>query len=176
MARRAPIGDPTLNLIPILNMVSLLIPVLLMAAQFVALGVIDSTLPSIGTPKDASQSPEEAAKPLLLSVKITGAGFSVHGADAALGVAPGAGRSVPCPSQPCGSATAYDYAELRRVLNLVKDQHPTERTVIVAPEARVPYEVLVRVMDTSREDPSRPNAEGQPRELFPTVVIAGGAS
>ena len=33
-----------LNLVPIMNLVTILIPVLLMAAQFVSLAVIDSTL------------------------------------------------------------------------------------------------------------------------------------
>ena len=36
-----------LNLVPIMNLVTILIPFLIMAAQFVQLAVIDSTLPAI---------------------------------------------------------------------------------------------------------------------------------
>ena len=40
-----------LNLVPIMNLVTILIPFLLMAAQFISLAVIDSTLPAIGPPQ-----------------------------------------------------------------------------------------------------------------------------
>jgi biopolymer transport protein ExbD len=37
-----------LDLVPIMNLVTILIPFLLMASSFVSLAVIDSTLPAIG--------------------------------------------------------------------------------------------------------------------------------
>jgi biopolymer transport protein ExbD len=40
-----------LDLVPIMNLVTILIPFLLMAAQFVSYAVIDSTLPVIGPPQ-----------------------------------------------------------------------------------------------------------------------------
>ena len=40
----------------------------------------------------------------------------------------------------------------------------------------MPYEVLVKVMDAAREDVGQPSADGQPRPLFPLVVMAGGVT
>lgn len=46
--KRRAMAEQELDLIPIMNLVTILIPFLIMAAQFVNLAVIDSTLPAIG--------------------------------------------------------------------------------------------------------------------------------
>ena len=48
-----------LNLVPIMNLVTILIPFLIMAAQFVQLAVIDSTLPAIGAPQPQDEEVED---------------------------------------------------------------------------------------------------------------------
>ncbi len=161
-----------LNLVPIMNLVTILIPFLLMAAQFVSLAVIDSTLPAIGPPKPAETDPDE--KPLNLSVIITNAGYTIAGAEAVLPNEGGeGGPTVPCIETGCPSAMSYDTKELTRLLGLVKDEYPDDQNVILVPESRIPYEVLVVTMDATREDPTTKVGDGS-RELFPYVVIAGG--
>ena len=49
-----------LNLVPIMNLVTILIPFLLLSVQFVSLAVIDSTLPAIGPPAPPSEVDEES--------------------------------------------------------------------------------------------------------------------
>ena len=71
-----------LNLVPIMNLVTILIPFLIMAAQFVQLAVIDSTLPAIGTPQPSDEKPDKP--PLNLSLAITDRGITIMGADAVL--------------------------------------------------------------------------------------------
>ena len=71
-----------LNLVPIMNLVTILIPFLIMAAQFVQLAVIDSTLPAIGAPTTSDEKPDKP--PLNLSLAITDRGVTVMGADAIL--------------------------------------------------------------------------------------------
>ena len=51
--------EQELNLTPIMNLVTILIPFLIMAAQFVNLAVIDSTLPAIGPPQPVEEEPEK---------------------------------------------------------------------------------------------------------------------
>ena len=176
MARRRQVEPPDdLNLVPVMNLVSVLIPFLLMAAEFVSLAAIHSTLPTIGPPQPDPQEPDQA--PLNLTVAIGVEGLEVQGAAAALGEEGGEGAtSMPCRGGGrCGDVDAYDWQGLTRLLARVKDARPDEESVILVPDERVQYEVLVRAMDVCREDRSGAAASGAPRALFPRVVIAGGA-
>lgn len=149
---------------PVMNLVTILIPMLLLGAQLAHLGIVESDLPAID---ESGAAPLE--RPLSLTVAITRAGFTVLGADAVLrpqGAADAKGVSVPC-TESCRAAVDYDYAELSRLLALVKDEFPDEQTVVLAPDDEVVYEVLIGAMDASR-------AHG-PRPLFPQVSVAGGA-
>jgi len=175
-------GAEELNLVPIMNLVTILIPFLLMAAEFVTLAVIDSTLPAIGPPPPVEEQPDKP--PLNLSLAITNKGVTVLGADAVLhpeGAAPvveGEERppTVPCKSGGyCMSLDDYNWEELTRTLALIKDEYPDDENVILVPDSRVKYEIIVKSMDASREDKSNRGPDGVARTLFPFVVIAGGA-
>ena len=50
---------PELNLIPVMNLVTILIPFLLLSVEFVHLAVIDSSLPAIGQPREVDTEQEE---------------------------------------------------------------------------------------------------------------------
>ncbi len=186
MAVQRRIAEPEeLNLTPIMNLVTILIPFLVMAAQFVQLAVIDSTLPAIGPPQPAEEEPDKP--PLNLSLALTSAGITILGADAVLHpdgapVAEGEGRppTIPCPGGRCSRANEYDWSALTTELEKIKDEYPDEGNVILVPDGDVEYEVLVRAMDASRDDRHKRQASGQGtggeiKELFPFVVIAGGA-
>ena len=162
-----------LDLVPIMNLVTILIPFLLMASSFVSLAAIDSTLPAIGQPPE--QTDKDPDEPLNLSVAITDQGYTVMGSDATLrpeGEQKGA--TIPCSKSGCPSPDTYDTKELNRLLVQIKDNWEDEQNVILVPESQVPYEVLVVTMDATRADPDT-KVEGVARELFPFVVIAGGA-
>ncbi len=165
-----------LDLVPIMNLVTILIPFLLMASSFVSLAVIDSTLPAIGAPEPRSDDQDET---LGLSIAITDEGFTVMGNDSALksadleeGETPG--PNVPCKQLGCPTLASYDVQELGRLLGELKDRWPDEENVILVPESDVQYEVIIVTMDTTRSDPNTMEGD-KARELFPYVVIAGGA-
>lgn len=165
MSRRRRV-QAELELLPVMNLVTILIPMLLLGAQLANLGIIDSQLPAI-----SPDGKPEADPPLSLTVAITAAGFTVLGADGVLRPASAdededEGVSVPCAGT-CASARDYDYAELSRLLSLVKDEFPEEQTVVLTPASTVVYEVLIGAMDATRAHGERP--------LFPQVSIAGGA-
>lgn len=180
-----------LNLVPIMNLVTILIPFLLMAAQFVSYAVIDSTLPAIGPPVPVEEEPEE--KPLSLSVMITDEGFTVGGNHPELESEGGGdegeekGATIECVTPDCSfdraagesAEQAYDVRALRDLLGRIKDDKPEEKNVILVPESDLPYEVLVMAMDATREDPDAGGTSDgdvgcNGRCLFPFVVIAGG--
>lgn len=181
--RRAAKDEP-LNLIPVMNLVTILIPFLLMAAEFVSLSVIDSTLPAIGPPQPATETDPDDEPPLQLSIAVTEKGVRLLGADKVLypdgapEVAEGeeAPPTVPCKSgAQCTSVDDYDWSEMTRLLAKIKDVYPDDENVIIVPGTKIRYEVIVATMDASREDRENKGADGKSRTLFPFVVIAGGA-
>jgi biopolymer transport protein ExbD len=184
--RRKEHRDDPLDLVPIMNLVTILIPFLLMSAQFVHLAVIDSTLPAIGPPQETVEEDDEP--PLMLSIAITDQGYTVLGDNgvvtgeeaegeeaAALVEGEMAEPTVPCRERPCAGPESYDTEQLTRLLSLIKDEYPDDENVILVPESRIHYEVIVVTMDATRADPGTTGPDGKERELFPFVVIAGGA-
>lgn len=175
-------ADQELNLVPIMNLVTILIPFLIMAAEFVTLSVIDSTLPAIGPPQPVEEEPEKP--PLNLSLAVTDQGITVLGADAVLHpdgapeLPEGEERppTVACKSGgTCTSVEDYKWEDLTRILGQIKDEYPDDENMILVPDQRTRYEVLVQAMDASRDDRDNPGPDGSARVLFPYVVIAGGA-
>jgi biopolymer transport protein ExbD len=164
-----------LNLVPIMNLMAMLIPVLLVASQYVRLAVIEGDVSSPGPGADQAE-----LRPFELSLGVSAEGLHLFGADALLvkegvGVDP-SGRPIqptlPCRGGACSQVDDYDWQGLQRLLGRIKDEHPSADRVVLIPDVRVRYEVLVRAMDMSRELP----VEGQGmRPLFPEVVLAPGA-
>jgi len=152
-----------LNLVPIMNLVTILIPFLLMAAEFVSYAVIESVLPAIG-----EVAPPTDDAPLNLRIEVGPESLRIVGDD------PGLRDGVVVEAGPDG----LDVARLRTLLGSAKDRRPEERAVTLVPEAGVRYARIVEVMDATREDPSVAGSPGEGclgRCLFPAVVIAGGA-
>lgn len=86
---------PELNLLPFMNLMTLLIPFLLVSIQFVTLAVIDSSLPAIGQPQPSEEKDEDEIPPLNLTVGITEDGFTVAGSAPMLGCEKGAAAGGP---------------------------------------------------------------------------------
>ncbi len=169
-----------LNLVPIMNLVTILIPFLLMASSFVTLAAIDSTLPAIGPPSEPSD--DEPEETLNLSIAITDQGYTIMGSDAVLkGDQPDGqkGPTLPCKRSGCDTPDSYDTKGLTEMLSEIKDRWDDEENVILVPESQIAYETLILTMDAAREDPSKTengeNGESRKKQLFPNVVIAGGA-
>lgn len=187
--------DIELNLLPFMNLMTLLIPFLLASAQFVTLAVIDSSLPAIGAPKTTDEQKDDKP-PLNLTVGITSEGFTVAGSAAVLGggtggpgavadksTAPTIGKTSDdgyCRQSQCGGSLecqhetpCHDYKALKELVVQLKDEFPDEENVIIAPNADINYYILVGVMDATRDH--KPEGASERELLFPNVVVAGGA-
>lgn len=185
MAERKKVENPDLDLTPIMNLVTILIPTLLMAAQFVHLAVIDSTLPAIGQPSVEQPDPNETP-PLNLQLFITAGGLTLMGTGADEILFPDGkptlqpGEAMP-PTIPCKSGAVctgvedYDWKALTKKLGVLKDRFPKEQNVILVPDNAIRYELIVSAMDAARADVEVKDENNKSRELFPYVVIAGGA-
>lgn len=144
-----------LNLLPMMNLVSLLIPLLLMGTQLVALSSIEVQTPRVGEHSDAEA--------LNLSLRIEPHGFVLEGAQGVLG---SNAHAIPCPGG-CDRTDDWPIDELVQRLIEVKAAHPATEQLAVIPDSAVTYQVIVRTLDASREH----RVAGERRELFPTVRI-----
>lgn len=99
--------DVSLNLLPFMNLMTLLIPFLLASIQFVALAVIDSSLPAIGQPQPADNNKKDETPPLNLTIGITDEGFTVAGSAKVLGCEKGGGPNDKCTTVPLKNDVSY---------------------------------------------------------------------
>ena len=156
---RKPKSSENLNLLPVMNLVTILIPLLLMGAQMMNLAVVDTTLPAICSDCDLEPKPDR----LNLSLIISDEGITLKGADSVLD-----DPRIPCDVGGCRDLESYDFDRLQRQLTQVKDAWPDSESLILVPGERVPYEVIISVMDAARQT-------SDDRRLFPSVTISGGA-
>ena len=155
---------PPLNVTPVMNLIIILIPALLMSAEFVQLAVINVSAPQIGSGPPPEDKEDEEEKPKLnLSLTITAQGFTVAGSGAVL---PSEGGDAGGPTVP-KKGEEFDYEALTKKLVAIKDKFPDETQVTVQGEDAIEYKVLIKVMDASRQ-----SADG--KQLFPDVILAAG--
>jgi len=183
--REMPEEEP-LNLVPIMNLVTILIPVLLVAIKSFELVVIDTTLPAIGAPTESTEQAKPDKPPLALKLAITNKGIKILGADEYLypgGRPPAAEGAKGIPDIGCGSksicrgADDYEWDKLSEKLVTIKDGADNEEregreNIVLIPEANIQYEILVKAMDTTRSI----GAKESKKELFPNVSFAGGTN
>lgn len=151
--------DQSYRDIPFMSLAALLIPMLLMGAQFITLGTIDSALPALCGGDCSAPTPEPT---LELSVAIGREGLTVSGNDDRLAEP----VHLSCTDGACASAEAYDTEGLVALMADLKDRHPDEQSYVVVPDSRVPFEVLIGVFDAARGSDAEP--------LFPSPVLSGG--
>ena len=152
-ARRLADDPPEINLIPLLDMVSLLIQLLLVNAQF---GVFAQISGAIGAPSD---TPQEG---LQLQVAVSPQGYAVSWSEAA-------GRqqkTLPCASGSCTDPASYDAPALAALAAQVKGSHPADTSVQLVLTDDVPFEVVAKAMDALRGPADSP--------MFTDVVLGSG--
>ncbi|MCP4872759.1 MAG: hypothetical protein GY898_29055 [Proteobacteria bacterium] len=163
--RRAASGDAVdLNLLPFMNLMTLLIPFLLASIQFMTLAVVDVSMPSIASVRTTS-TPDEP--PLELTVGISESEFAITGKSERLP------EPEIIPIDDLAALTAL-MVELRAERPVACDPPasradwtpPEACNVILAPDSTVRYETVIAAMDATRET--------EEQSLFPYVVVAGG--
>jgi len=138
-ARRALTVNTDLKLMPLMNIIIALIPMLLLSAVFIEIKVVETSLP-----RDAGGAVAAARTetPLDLALHVRANLYVIEGH----GIAPVVivrGTSASAPD----SATAM---QLVRVLESVVASHPGTRDVRIVAEARTRYQEVISLMDTAR--------------------------
>lgn len=178
---RFKIEAPELNLVPIMNMVMCLIPVILFGASTVKLGVIE-VKPIMGG-CHAQDGTRPLEQPLNLSVEIEHEGIRLAASH------PGFAEIVPEAQRfiPKGEA---ELMTLYNQLSALRTRYPDEGVFTITASPRVDFQRVVSVLDASRyklelEQPSSPAAfaraqvkreEGRPLSLWDNPLFTTSLS
>ena len=159
-----------INIMPLMNIIMLLIPFLIMSTEFIKIGVINVAAPKIGGASSSSEPQKKDDKPPLnLTVSVTEKGFTILTR----------GKKIPEGCDLKAEATEeklptvkkigdkYNLPVLKSCLEKIKELFPDERRIIIMGDPDMKYEVIVEVMDNSRE--IKPE-----KDLFPEVVLSAG--
>ena len=152
-AKRLSVDTPEINLVPMLDMISLLVQMLLLNAHFGALAELRA--------QAAAAAVQDAGPKLLLEVQISPRGYEVAWSEGPERVQ----RHVDCKA-PCEKATDWDAAALTSLLSGVKRAHPDEQTVVVRPGGPVGFELIALTMDAVSTDANE-------KPMFPDVALGG---
>ena len=158
--------DTELNLVPIMNLFTALIPFLLLSAAFIQVKVINASVPAIADGSDpVNEDKAYEKRPVVVNVQIGPRGYhvSASGDDVSPRELQQFKNVIPVTGK-----DDYDTDKLQAYLSGVKAKFPKSDTIIIAPGRSVRYERIVEVMDTSRE---LPPTDGKKRYLFPKVVV-----
>lgn len=160
-----------LNLVPIMNLVLCLIPVVLFGTQLVKIGITNISAPKLGQSKPNPNQDEE--KPLGLTVAIAKDGFrlkatGVENLEVTLGLKPAGsppppnGLHIPMQKQRRSvrdangndsmrdDFTGYNFPQLYLYMEALRDKYPKEKLLSLTADPDMPFKYLIRTMDTVR--------------------------
>jgi len=137
LGRDRQVKNNDVNIIGVMNVFLLLIPFLLMTAAFIRLAAIDLSLPSLGKSRGPNEEPPKNLVLVILAIRETG--FQLK-------------SSLNVKFDPIEIHSGqYNYAKLVEQLKVIKARQPQVEDIIIAPEAKVKYDVIIKVMDRCRE-------------------------
>lgn len=165
--------DDTLNLTPLIDMITCLMFFLMMFASILPVVIIDAPLPKVASTAEEVKKAKDDDNKMELMVYISSKGFDVKG--------------------DFGSSSflkrtdgKFPYDELHKFLVQLHSKRPKHKEITLMPSDDVTYEMMVKVMDAARElskddpgfKPVPPEIAQKPERiqvngLFPDVTIGG---
>jgi biopolymer transport protein ExbD len=156
------------NLVPLLDFIVAVIPVLLLSVSFTEYVILDASLPAFAEETSVVDTQDQEQKKLGLTIAITTDGFVLGGTGGLLSV-DGAGTLIKKKNG------LYDYELLSTKLLEIKKNYPNEWSIIIVPDSNTRFEEIVQTMDASRER-KEIGKDGNMKKttMFPNVVLGGG--
>ncbi len=143
-----------INLIPILNIFMIIIPFLLLTAVFTKTSIIDIYLPQEG---QEAKDNKFSQIPQILTVKVMEMGFELGGI----------GNGILIPKM----GGNLDFKQLANELRKLKDKYPDEEDVVLLFDPNVSYDLIINVMDATREISDVIEGKTVKKLLFPLVSL-----
>lgn len=154
-------GEAPINLVPMIDVLTVLVLYLLIGTIFRQFTVLQLNLPG-----PSQVVPAEERPPLDLKVVLRRQRLEVHDRNGTVGVM----ENVPN-GQPEAGRGAVDVAALGALLSEVKRRNPDEESITLLLEPDIKYDVLVQVMDTVRAFPPGSAELTQGSPMFPLIAI-----
>lgn len=155
------------NLVPLLDFIVAVIPVLLLSVSFTEYVILDASLPAFADDSIVQEN-DPNNKKLGLTVAMTDEGFVLGGTGGLLAVE-GTGTLIK------KNNGKYDYQKLNDKLAEIKSNYPQEWSIIIVPQSDTRFEEIIMTMDSSREKMDfATNGEMKKKVMFPNVVLGGG--
>ena len=151
--QRAASHEANINLVPMIDILTVLVLYLLVGSIASHLAILKLNLPAPNAP--APQKP-----PLEFQISVQSTEIDVGDTEN--------GLLQKFPKLPNGE---YNLAALGDFLAKLKAKNPDHTSIIVLMAQDLPYETLVNVMDTARVFPADESGTSQMREMFPNIAI-----
>jgi len=151
-----------INLIPIMNLVLCLIPLVLFKTQLVKIGMVNVSAPKVGPASTKKQEEDKEQKPLGLTVALSKDGFLLKATGADLstifeGQGDSNGVKIAMKTEDYSNKdgdveklTTYDYIELYKKLLKLREQYPDDKLLTLTAEPELEFKYLIRTMDVVR--------------------------
>jgi biopolymer transport protein ExbD len=146
-----------LNLVPIMNLVVCLIPIVLFGMSLVKIGVINVNTPKFGMGQSAPADDDK--KPLGLTIAIGEDGFRLKATGADLNTVLGIPAEQPANPEDAAMNSGvkipkvkdeYDYLDLYAKLTQIKKQFAEESIVNLTADAKIHFKHVITTMDAIR--------------------------
>ena len=165
--RRATEDAVEINVIPVMNLFMVLIPFLLLGATFFHIGVIPTSTPTLSpSDSDVPKTPTTVAVNLEITqdlLRITASSVSLEPEELEA-------LSAEWPKK----NEEYQVDALQRALVEIKKKYPESNTLTVLPYEDLNYQVLVSVLDVTRNRQVGLDAKGEPKleDIFPVTIFS----
>lgn len=148
-----------LNLIPIMNLFTALIPFLLMSAVFYEISIIQITVPTVSQSGDLD-APKEMDK-VTLNIELLADRFNLSASSDV---------QIPTYKKTIGRTAEFadDLGKLTLEADTLKSKYPKSTTAIIVPGDDIPYQEIIMTMDAVR---SNRRDDGGTVLLFSSVVL-----
>ncbi len=165
---RREVEDVSLNLIPIMNLFTALIPFLLLSAAFYHLAIIKVSVPVASRTGETDVAKE--ANEITLNLRITSQAFELSAASDIL--EPEKLKELSAKVERKGGEDKAAFAELAERAYKIKSSYPASSTVVVLPDEDVTLSIVVAALDAVRTTTRTVAGQVANVELFPRVVLS----
>ncbi len=164
--------EVTLNLIPIMNLFTALIPFLLLSAAFFHLAIIKISVPIASESGETDIAKEEDK--ITLNLNILKDKFELTASSDVLTTKQKEKlhRVVQRPQNPDKEVRKATLKELSKMAKEVKNKYTASDTVIIVADGDIPYEEVIEAMDAVREITVERAGIKSRVTLFPKVVLS----
>ncbi|MFQ5561356.1 MAG: ExbD/TolR family protein [Nitrospinota bacterium] len=150
-----------IDMVPVMNMFLVLIPFLLISANFINLRVINTSVPVISASDEKNGKKKDDLK-VTVVVELKEGGMKVSALSETLESAELEKIAVSYKNESSGK---YSFDRMAAHLKGIKQRYPLSDTLIIVPDQEVLYDLIIQVMDVARYVEKKP--------LFPNMVLSG---